>query len=227
MRFSLKFNINQARPLIEPVFKRIYQLTYDDIDLLNRWMAGTTVGNLYFDHTYQLKSDLVIRRIINTDNWIIEFDVDSRSTIVGVLPNVIGEIIFNGLSNDENEINERLYEFKRHYDGCEKVRHFDQYCIDVDKLEKAIVGLASKGNIKKYVKIKDVLFLVVYRNAPCYVMIENGCLKLKGIDGLCFDIDDGFMFGDKEVCDILNERYFNGWKAIGDMTLPVIPNIMV
>lgn len=235
MNFKFELTKEQVRPMLEPVFQRIYQLTDGDLALLNRWI-NTEKGDLFFDHSYQLKSDLVIRRkSFNppSDVWTIEFKINPQQTIVGMLPNTViassaSDITYTPRQNAiHKELEDRLYEFKCHYDGMEKVRMFQPFPISKDELGDAIVRLAREEVLSKYYRVFDDVYLVVYNGAPLFLDVSDGYMNTVDIGELVFDIDDGFINGKSKL--VLNQlnKVFNNWKNDGQITSPVIADNVI
>lgn len=231
-RIGLELTKEQGQSYINPVLRRIYGLSGNDIKLVNNWL-NSQEGDLFVNEN--LESDLTIRKIDppNGYKWNLEFKVDPMKTIVGVLPNTVFlnpydiSYIYSLREKDiYPEILARLDQFERSACGMEKVQIFQPYPMTGEELDYIVMRLVRENKLSKYFKVNDKLYLVVYKKWALYFNVVNGVIKLKEIGDLMFDIDDGFISGDEEVRNKLNQ-YHIAWLKLGEINTPVIPTNII
>lgn len=237
MNFKFELTKEQAQPILEPVFRGIYQLTDGNMEIFERWISAEK-GDLFADPSYQLESDLIIKKHIRyplSNVWIIRFRVNPKQTIIGVLPNTIWsgtdealEVTYTPRQDDiYDEILDRLDDLKQCDDEMKEANMFEPFKIDVNELEDVITRLVMKMKLSKYYRVFDDVYLVVYKEIPVFIDVSNDYLNVDGIGDLMFDIGDGFV-GDNcgLVVDELN-KVFRSWKKAGNIMEPVIPDNVI
>lgn len=230
---TTKFELtkDQARSMMEPIFRRIYGLFDDDIKALNCWLNSVDMDD--FNSRPQLtKSNLSITKK-NSHMYEVKFDVDHDQVIINVIPEtkLIGPPLIRSYSVRENDIwTELLIRLQQFENFIDKSREYEaeiwqEFPMTKKELNYLVMRLIREGVLLKfYQALPTDMYFVVYKQYLLMLCSIRGILRpIRRMGGLTFNIDTGFDCSfQSEILDKLNE-YHQIWMNAGNIDRPIIP----
>ena len=179
------------------------------------------------------KSSVNIRLYKETNTeYIIRFDCVGKYPLINILPKI--EVVSQDLFYENQEVFSIV---KSHLSLCDggcynmrpsEMKLYTEFQLSNDDLKNLVYCLAKDKKINSFFMLQNNRYLVLtcLYNLFGIRITREGKLRIKTLPQMLFDPEDGFFSLKSKYTKGLNKAFFK-WEELGDITKPVLPDIVI